>query len=191
MKKYYDSVVRSLREKGKEIKKLTDQMNRIMEDINSKKYAAGYINTDLRPAYEAMKARVNGLKAAALDDVRRLTEAKKAEISDASQLNGEDLTEDAKLFSCGIPLTEQDIRHIVKRNAGNQTMINLAAKYAKQHELNTYDLYKLADHGEELESCDVVISLAERYCDQWIGKDEGFRQLDAYFDMPKGTAESL
>ena len=166
-------------------------MNQIMEDINSKKYAAGYINTDLRPAYEAMKARVNGLKADALADVRRLTEAKKAEISDASQLRGEDLTEDAKLFSCGIPLTEQDIRHIVKRNAGNQTMINLAAKYAKQHELNTYDLYEPADHGEELESCDTVNSLAARYCDQWLGHDEGFRQLDAYFDMPKGTAESL
>ena len=35
MKKYYDSVVRSLREKGKEIKKLTDQMNQIMESRGS------------------------------------------------------------------------------------------------------------------------------------------------------------
>ena len=191
MKKYYDAVVRTLREKGKEIKKLNDEMSRITADINSKKYSAGYINDDLLPAYEAMKIRVKGLKAAALEDVHRLTEAKKAEISDAGQLRGKDLTEDAKLFSCGIPLTEQDIRHIVKRNAGNQTMINLAAKYAKQHELNTYDLYELADHSEELESCDTVNSIAARYCDQWIGNDAGFRQLDAYFDMPKGTAESL
>ena len=191
MQDYYNSVVRSLRDKGKEIKKLTREMNDLMTDIKSEKYSAGYINSDLMPKYEAMKARVSGLKSAALEDVYRLTEAKKAEIINDSQLRGEELTEDAKLFTCGIPLTEQDIRHIVKRNAGNQTMINLAAKYAKQHELNTYDLYELADHSEELESCNTVIELSKMYCRHWLGHDEGFRQLDVYFDMPKGSAESI
>ena len=191
MTDYYKSVVRSLRDKGREIKKLMTEMNQIMTDIKSNKYAAGYINTDLMPKYEAMKSRVNGLRNAALDDVHLLTEAKRAEIENESILRGEDLTEDAKLFTCGIPLTEQDIRHIVKRNSGNRTMINLAAKYAKQNGLNTFDLYELADHSEELESCDTVNNLAARYCREWIDHDEGFRQLDAYFNMPKGTAESL
>lgn len=191
MQDYYKSVVRSLRDNGKEITKLTREMNDLMTDIKSEKYSVGYINSDLMPKYELMKARVSGLKSAALADVHRLTDAKKAEISDESQIRGEDLTDDAKLFSCGIPLTEQDIRHIVKRNSGNRTMINLAAKYAKQNNMNTPDLYDLADHSEELESCETVNSLAARYCDQWLGNDQGFRQLDVYFDMPKGTAESL
>ena len=173
-------------------RKISDQLNQ--EKIRMKKAV-------LEPyvAYEDKVKEIIGIitegenvardKLKAIDDQRR--EAKKAEIIEESQIRGEDLTDDAKLFTCGIPLTEQDIRHIVKRNSGNRTMINLAAKYAKQNNLNTFDLYKLADHSEELESCETVNNLAARYCDQWLGNDEGFRQLDAYFNMQKGTAESL
>lgn len=191
MKKYYDSVIRSLRDNGKEMLKINQEIYKLTSEINAKKYDPAYVRNVLMPKISEMQHHVRQMKNESLETVYRLTDEKRAEIYGASEIRGGELTDDARLFSCGIDLTEQDIRQIVKRNAGNQTMINLAAKYASQHNLKTYELFEQVQHREELESCDAINGIAKVYCERWIDQDEGCKLLDRFFDLPEGTANSL
>lgn len=57
------------------------------------------------------------------------------EIADSEVINSDEITEDAKLFTCGVELSAKDIESIYERNVGNRTMQILTERYAREHNM--------------------------------------------------------
>ncbi len=76
--------------------------------------------------------RILSLKSQAIVDVRTLAEAAEKEVKASGQLRGKDVTDDIKLLTAGIKLTEDDLQDIVNRNAGNETMLRAIKDYASK-----------------------------------------------------------
>lgn len=53
-------------------------------------------------------------------------------LSDRYTPHGEDLTDDAKIFSSAIELSDEEIREYARRYQGNLTMLRLVSDYAKK-----------------------------------------------------------
>lgn len=68
---------------------------------------------------------------AAKTDVEQFIRGYAAELRSRDALNPADLTDDARLLTGGLPLTERDYRAILERSQGNATMLQLTLRAAK------------------------------------------------------------
>lgn len=179
MASLYSEMKNYLRGQRVEVEKLVDEFQKVKDDLDDDKLDDKYKQTVLIPKYGEIRHKISEKKFYADEGAKKLVEAAKQGIAALNDIKGEDLTDDAKLFSCGVKLSESDVEKIIDRNSGNPTMIQLALRYAKENDLKVQRV--LDTHSKELQVCNDIYSTAHLYVDHWIDHPDSVKMLDKFF----------
>jgi len=174
------------------VAEMQSEIDRLQADNDSGRYSDATKQQN-RERINELKQQIENKSVETLGDVRRKVAAACDELARLDDLDGAQLTDDAKLFSCGVPLTERDLVRIIQRNSDNGTMRQLAARYAQEHGLNLRDYCSKSgiptatviyvNHGREIQAISGLIDTAERYCNRWIADRQGPVVLDRFFGV--------
>lgn len=86
-----------------------------------------------REAIAKAKAERQSVADAGVQEINQMVRAFHDELIERYTPHGADMTDDAKIFSAGIDLTDVEIMEYVRRYQGNLTMLRIIADYAKKH----------------------------------------------------------
>lgn len=164
-----------------EMEKLVDEQLKLKDELDDPKIAQDYKQNTIIPKLGELRHQISEKKHYALQEVKKMTDGAKQNIQALNNIKGEDLTDDAKLFSCGVKLTNRDLEQIIDRNSKNPTMIQLALRYADENGIKVDRV--LDTHSAALSACDDLYSTAHLYVDHWIDHPEkSITILDQFFD---------
>ncbi|WP_026493079.1 hypothetical protein [Butyrivibrio sp. XPD2002] len=100
--------------------------------------------TDLRWNIQDIKNRT-------LKEISKEADNVMEELRNSDAVRGESLTDDAKLFNCGVELSPKDVQGILDRNKGNSTMEQLTYKYAEAHNISLTPTVYIPPYETEIE----------------------------------------
>lgn len=124
------------------------------------------------------KAVLDSMCKQAIEQAQNIVSKGVDSIRDKYSLKGEDLTDDVKLLNCGIKLSEKDIDSMLKRNAGNSTMIQVILQYAHENGIKKDVVFT---ELTELQKFVNNINNTIHYYAKWIDKDNAMKMLDKFF----------
>lgn len=180
MASLYSEMKNYLRGQRIEVEKLVEEFEKVKEDLKDNRLDEKYKQSVLIPKYGEIRHKISEKKTAIDLEAKRMTEVVKQNIHKLNDIKGEDLTDDAKLFSCGVKLTESDLEKIIDRNSGNPTMTQLALRYANENGLKVQRV--LDTHSAELQACDDIYGAASLYVKNWIDHpDDSYKLLEKFF----------
>lgn len=140
-REYFDKVKKTVDEGFTEYKEKLKKYNELKKEREEGHFSLEYLNNDILPKMNGLRQEMRSTQEKTLEKVRELTEEIKNEISKSDQIKPEELTEDVKLLQGGLSLREKDIEGIIERNENNRSMIQLALRYAEEHNLKVDTLY--------------------------------------------------
>lgn len=175
----YSKVKNSLREKAKEIKDVVKEMDKLEDYKKNGHLDPDYIRNVIDPQIHELRLKVARMKDSALGDIQKLVDEQKGILRKKNQINGAELTDDAKLFTCGVRLTDREIEDLIDRNGDNPTMIQLALRYAQDNGIKVNRVYN--NHTVEIRECDNFYESAKIYVSHWIDMKNADEMLDKFY----------
>lgn len=147
------------------VEKVTEIQAEIEETGNETK------ERNLLAKQQEVKIEIKRARRKAIEEVQLACSELVEQITALDELKGEDVNDDIKLLTSGIPLTERDIEAIVRRNADNVTMQQLAYRYARDNgiKMNSYFI----GHSRQIQSIN-EISHAVEYTERYLGEPDGW-----------------
>lgn len=174
------SVRASLEESRSAIAELVVKRDGLKDDVREGKYSQAYVNEQVQPQISELNKGIERATAEAEQKANAICDAYTAQLEAEDVLDGSQLTDDVRLLSCGITLTEKDISALLEKNKGNATMVQVLARYANEHGLGTSYLY--TGNARSIQYAKNVRSLAAQYVKNWITDvKQGERLLERYF----------
>lgn len=178
-REYYKELKKTIDEGFTAYQKKRQEYNRLREQRDRQDYSARYINSELIPEMAKIKRQLEDIQYNTRETVRKLTEEIKKTVSDSNRLNPEDLTEDVKLLQGGLILKKRDIEGILERNSDNRTMIQLALRYAEEHDIKLDAVY-IENSSSVFDSAQSALDIVVKWYD--TDKKETFdRVYDCIF----------
>lgn len=131
----------------------------------------------------AQQRYLDNVTAYAARDVEKLLSAYQASERAKDALNPADITEDAKLLSAGVSLTERDIQDILARNADNRTMAVLTLRYAEEHKITMPGAYQcITAESRAKKVTDTLRTSTHYFTEHWLKSDKADEMLNKLFD---------
>lgn len=122
---------------------------------------------------DAKQARINKArrmiedkKTAAIKDCNTVLDSYQESLRKEDRLNPAEITDDAKLFSLGVKLSEKDYYDILEKNNGNRTMTQLTFKAAEQNGIQLKGYY--TGNNQEIQAAEDMrssLSIMEKWLD--------------------------
>ena len=109
---------------------LTLKIYELEDKLDSKKYSDEHKNKVIKPELEKVKKEREARRENATKKVGELAREYMAKQAALDELRGDQITEDARLLTCGIKLTGRELEKMFDRNAGNGTMQQIICRYA-------------------------------------------------------------
>ena len=157
-KDFYKGVVTEVRGRIGEIQKLREKIRELERLNKSGTYSAQGIAENNQKIRE-LTGQIEGLRASGKSAVEDLCNRYESELMEADSLKGEEMTDDAKLLTAGVPLDKRDLESMLERNKGNRTMLQLALRYAKANNIDLGLTY--VGNSETIESLKSIPYTAE------------------------------
>ena len=186
MQSIQDEVYQSLKNDTTAIYDTVKRLHDTEADITSGKYSEQHVRDYLNPKCDELRDKVKAAEGAALDNAQRLVDQYKEQRRAALQLDPESLTPDFQLLTSGIPLAERDLCAILDRSEGNLTMLQLAHRYAKQHEISLPQRYAFTGEHDAKRAeiaADGALDAAKRYTARYMRTLDGQSMLDRFFGV--------
>lgn len=186
MHSIHDEVYTSLTSDTTAIYDTVKRLHDTEADISSGKYSEQHTRDYLQPKRDELRGKVKAAEDAALANVQRLVEQYKEQQRAALQLDPESLTPDFQLLTSGIPLAERDLCAILDRSANNLTMLQLAHRYARQHEISLPQRYSFTGEHDAKQAeiaADGALDAAKRYTERYMHTLDGQHMLDRFFGV--------
>lgn len=186
MQNIHDEVYQSLKNDTTAIYDTVKRLHDTEADIASGKYTEQHIRDYLNPKRDELRGRVKAAEDAALANAQRLVDQYKDQRRAALTLDPESLTPDFQLLTSGIPLAERDLCAILDRSDNNLTMLQLAHRYAQQHEIKLPQRYVFigdADARQAEIAADGALDAAKRYTARYMRTLDGQNMLDRFFGV--------
>ena len=173
-----DTVFRTLDKHAEEIGKVVAERDNLEEEIRSNRYSSRVMKEEMYPKRDDLLRKIDSMRETAIREAKDHINQYRKEAEELNNLNPNALTDDIKLLQSGITLLPRDIEAILKRNEGNRTMIQIALRYAKEHdiEVNTYYI-----GGEEEKSIADTLDTVLYHYKKWIDKPNGRAMLRKFF----------
>lgn len=181
-----DKVYQSLKNDTEAIFDTVKQLHETEADISSGKYTEQHINDRLKPRRDELKDMIKAAEDAAFENAQRLVDQYKEQQRAALRLDPESLTSDFQLLTSGIPLSERDLCAILDRSEKNLTMLQLAHRYAQQHEIRLPQQYVFtgdADAKQAEAAADGALDAAKRYTERYMRTLDGQNMLRRFFGI--------
>jgi len=100
--------------------------------MGSAKYSSEYKKDTFEPKLKQMKKERDDIREKAVEAVRKLAREYMDKQAALDELRGDQITDDARLLTCGIKLTPRELEKMFDRNAGNGTMQQIIVRYANE-----------------------------------------------------------
>ncbi len=174
-----EKVCVSLHDSVKEIRELTAKI----AEIEGKKemFSQTYFEKNLQPQLAALHLQLEKARTSAIGKATGLVDDAIAELERADELDGSQLTDDARLLGVGVKLTEKDLRAILDRNRDNATMTQLVQRYAEQHDINLGADRVFVGHLQDIQALKDLKGTIETYVPGWLGLPEADSMIAAAF----------
>lgn len=185
MQELLNSVYGNLKKSTAEIAELKKEYREYETKLLSGKYNEKYILGTIRPKMLEIKTKIEKRKEAALSSAKELVEAYQEQLRKADELNPEEITPDANLFNIGVKLNARDIKAILSRNENNNTMKQLALRYAKENGVDLGEHFSIGHENEIKEAGDVNTVID--YYSRWIDKENAETMLYKFFNQEENT----
>lgn len=179
-----NTVYDELKEATTEIQKVVTEKNDLEDRVKSNRYSAETVKREFEPRIDDLKQKIRSMKEKTFADAKALVSSYRAEMDERNNLDASELTDDIRLLQSGIPLTERDVEHILRRAENNRTMSIVALRYAEQHGLKiqhrpyTFELEQQAAR-DTANALDEIIA----YFPRWIDTNRAFIMLDQFFGI--------
>lgn len=181
MEKMICDVYTSLKNDTESLTKKLKELEELEKLEKSGIYSLQYVNNHLRPKIFELRREIEQDKRAAVASAKGIVAVYQDKLRDADNLHVEDLTEDAKLFTAGIKLRARDIEAILRRNAGNATMQQIALRYAEENGVDLGRRHYIGHQAEIQEAGGV--SRAIDYYSRWVDQPNALAMLDKFFSV--------
>lgn len=177
---FVQSVRDSLEESRSAIAELVVKRDGLKDAVREGKYSQAYVNEQVQPQISELNRGIERATAEAEQKANAICDAYTAQLEAEDVLDGSQLTDDVRLLNCGITLNERDIAALLEKNKGNATMIQVLARYANEHGLDTN--YRYWGNAGRIQHAKSVRSVAAQYIRNWITDvKQGERLLERYF----------
>lgn len=177
---FVENVRASLDESRSAIAALVVKRDGLKDDIYAGKFSQAYVNETVNPQIAELNKDIERATAEAEQKANAICDEYTAQLEAEDVLDGSQLTDDVRLLSCGITLTEKDISALLEKNKNNATMIQVLSRYANEHGLGTNYLY--TGNARSIQYAKSVRGVAAQYIRNWItDAKNGERLLERYF----------
>ena len=197
-KEVYTMIIRDvydmLKAAADAITPLCQEVNKLQADIDSGRYV-NKVNAENVAKIGEIRRSIRAKADETLSNVKKAVAAHCEKLYELDDLRGDALTDDARLLSSGMKLTERDLIAILKRNADNPTMKQLVLRWANE---NGVDLRRYAGergipmetvvyvgHGQEISEAESLIDTAMMYLEHWIDKSNNYDMLNKFFGIAR------
>lgn len=134
---FYEEITTMLSSEIMACNKTSKMIKRLEEQETSGMYASSYVESEIKPSKKRLKRRLLEQRDEAIDKIKMCCDEYTAELYDADCLDVKELTDDVRLLSSGIRLTDRDLRAMLSRAENNPTMQQILLRYAEDHGLDT------------------------------------------------------
>ena len=157
--------------------------NQLNDELNSGHYTSEYLDKYVRPEMAKLRREMDDRADKAMKDADTMIEKYLLDVERAAELRADDLTDDVKLLNCGVTLNAKDVRAIMRRNEGNQTMIGLCARYAAEKGLDLgRDVAYTNGIGESVQTANALRD-ALKYYRRYMVQNDGPKMLNRFFNV--------
>lgn len=145
--------------------------------LNEKKKNNGFSMADMPEVINELKGYLKGMNDIQTEINKKINELSiqaKKDLEESENLNPKEITEDSKLLTLGIALTQKDIESMLDRNQGNRTMTQLIFRYAREHDIKVNRVYESA-----LDDSNAIDNLCDgsRVAVKWFENPETYMKV--------------
>lgn len=177
----FQTVYQSLEKSTNTISRSVTERERLETRIKSGRYTQQVIQQELIPQLEALKKQIAADSAKAMQAAKAIVAQYRADASASNCLNPAELTDDLQLLQAGLPLLPRDINAILERNSGNNTMTQLALRYAQDHGFTVDSKFTIA--GDEAQQTANALDQILQYFGKWIDRPNALAVLRRFFNV--------
>lgn len=190
MSKLSQNVYDYLKNRTEEIREDKMLLKVLEKKIESRDYSDEAKNRFRNDAQE-LRRHINYVISDSLSGAKTLISDYLKEVERENRLDPKQITDDMKLMTPGVYLTEKDIEAMLERNAENRTMTQIILRYADEHKITPKTSFGLYVYGkEEREEADALKNTVQYY-EHWMGGDKAEEMLNRFFNVWDVPDESL
>lgn len=175
------SVFDSLEADTNEINKTRSEYAAIEKKIKEGRYSNQTLQKEIYPKRDELKRKVSDASARAIKKAHDMVATYRADAEALSDLDPSAITDDVKILQAGVTLTARDIQAIINRNPDNRTMIQIALRYAKEHNIDMKGTYYIGGQQEK-ETANNLDGIVDYYA-RWIDKENNLDMLNRFFNV--------
>lgn len=175
-----DQFVSFLKESTAEVQELSAQIEELEARKKNDHLDHTYIQHEIDPKIGELRFRRHDKIWTSQAQLEKIAEAYRQQVLNSNRIKGEELTDDARLFTCGVKLQPEEIDAIMDRNAGNHTMLQLAVRYAQENGIKINRVYN-SGKAAEIENVNQLEGAAKIYFSHWIDKNNASEMLQKFF----------
>ena len=175
------SVFDSLEADTHEINKTRTEYAALEAKIKEGRYSNQTLQKEIYPKRDELKRKVSDASARAIKKAHDMIATYRADAEALSDLDPSAITDDVKILQAGVTLTARDIQAIINRNPDNRTMIQIALRYAKEHNIDMKGPYYIGDQQEK-ETANNLDGIVDYYA-RWIEKENNLDMLNRFFNV--------
>jgi hypothetical protein len=175
------SVFDSLEADTHEINKTRTEYAALEAKIKEGRYSNQTLQKEIYPKRDELKRKVSDASARAIKKAHDMIATYRADAEALSDLDPSAITDDVKILQAGVTLTARDIQAIINRNPDNRTMIQIALRYAKEHNIDMKGTYYIGDQQEK-ETANNLDGIVDYYA-RWIEKENNLDMLNRFFNV--------
>ena len=180
MQELVEQVYTKLKDYTGTMESVKTNYNNVEATIKSGRFKEEVVKKELEPQLRELRSEMALCEEEALQEVIDTVHAWQESKRDEDQLHPEELTDDIKLFTAGISLSERDIKAILKRNADNKTMQQIALRYAQEHNIPVD--FRFQGNQVLIQQSEELVNAARYYCKNWIRSDKARDMLNKFFN---------
>lgn len=117
---------------------LTLKIQELEDKLGAEKYNLEHKNKVIKPEIAKLKREREAIRENATKKVKELAREYMDKQAALDELRGDQITDDARLLTCGIKLNAGELEKLFDRNAGNGTMQQIIWRYAQEQGLKDF-----------------------------------------------------
>lgn len=175
------TVYDSLEAATTEIDKTRSEYAALEKKIKEGRYSNQTLQKEIYPKRDELKRKIEGDCARAIKAAHDSIATYRADAEALSDLDPSAITDDVKILQAGVSLTARDIQAIINRNPDNRTMIQIALRYAKEHNIDMKGTFYVGGEAEK-ETARNLDGIVDYYA-RWIDKENNLDMLNRFFNV--------
>lgn len=157
-KDFYSKIVDALNDGYMNARERRNELKKLENDYNSDVYYL--LKNDILKEINAKRIEIDSIVRKTYADFSSIAAEYVESLKERDLIKADELTDDVKLLTSGLPLLERDLKGIIDRSGRNRTMVQLCMRYAREHNMILNGYWYVPAESEKT-SVDAVVKTIE------------------------------